>query len=666
MIKLKYRPEIDGLRAIAVISVMLFHAGFSTFRGGFLGVDVFFVISGFLITKIILNDVNTGKFTFSNFYRRRARRILPALFFVILICMPLAWTSMLPLEFSAFSTSVVSVILFGSNFLFWRHVSYFNADTSVMPLIHTWSLSVEEQYYLVFPIIIIFLLRINPNRLTVSLRVIALLSFALSLYASEYHSSANFYMLPTRAWEILMGSLCAFASPQLRHLRNQTLSAIGLATIIGSMLAYDAKMINIAIYTLLPVLGTCAIILFAEKRTLVTMVLSQKLVVGIGLISYSTYLWHQPLFAFARLRSLNEPSWQFMMSLMITSLILGWLTWKFLELPMRSSNASAFRNQDSFFIYFGILALAFIAMGILGRVTAGLPSRLPIDVLEIAQFTDSRNPRIACLIHPGEDFSIKESRTYGNSQAVHFALVGDSHAHAIAYELGRDLTDAGLGMKEFTHAGCPPIYSYSWKYDEKTYNCGNYHRKFIEFLSDQHDISTIILFSRWTRYLEISSFNNLEGGVEPTSSDGEKSNDSIDIKIEIGKAYVDSIDALLTKGYKVVLIYPQPEVGWNVPKYLAKNLLFDLSTTRPLTTSYKVFKDRTRQTYGALDKIPDSRNLIRIYPEAIFCNTFVKDRCAADDGNSPFYFDDDHVNGIGASLISQEVMSAMRKNGWID
>ena len=196
--KLTYRPEIDGLRAIAVLPVILFHAGFTTFSGGFVGVDVFFVISGYLITSIIVKDVTAGTFSFWEFYERRARRILPALFLIMLCCIPFAWMWMMPHELEAFSSSVVSVCLFASNFLFWQQSGYFDTASELKPLLHTWSLAVEEQYYIIFPIAVLLLWRLGRRNVIWSIAPLAILSLAFSEYASRYYPSANEDIRPTR------------------------------------------------------------------------------------------------------------------------------------------------------------------------------------------------------------------------------------------------------------------------------------------------------------------------------------------------------------------------------------------------------------------------------------------------------------------------------------
>jgi peptidoglycan/LPS O-acetylase OafA/YrhL len=292
---MKYRREIDGLRALAVLPVILFHAGYATFSGGFVGVDIFFVISGYLITTILINEMEQGSFSIAKFYERRARRILPALFFVILCTIPFAWLWMLPQDFRGFSQSLAAVPLFASNILFFITSNYFDTSSDLKPLLHTWSLAVEEQYYVFFPLVMMFTWKLGKKWLFTIISVLAI----FSIIAAEWFVSSNpsfaFYLLPTRAFEILLGALVAFylnnkpANHNINNQYGQFASVLGLLLIIYSILAFNKHTPSPSLLTLIPVVGTCLVIAFANSKNIVGKILGLKILVGIGLISYHTY-----------------------------------------------------------------------------------------------------------------------------------------------------------------------------------------------------------------------------------------------------------------------------------------------------------------------------------------------------------------------------------------
>ena len=365
---MKYRAEIDGLRALAVVPVILFHAGFQLFSGGFVGVDVFFVISGYLITTILIEDIETKRFSILNFYERRARRILPALFFITLLCIPFAWMWMLPSQMKDFSQSLVAVSLFASNILFWLESGYFEADAEEKPLLHTWSLAVEEQYYVFFPIFLIFAWRFGKNRVFWVIVVMAAISLALSEWGWRNRATANFYLAPMRAWELLAGSISAFIVQRIGVQKNNALASLGLAAIIFSIFAYDESTPFPSVYALVPVLGVVLLVLYADKETLAAKLLGTRVFVGVGLISYSAYLWHQPLFAFARIRLSEHPSELLMLSLSFISITLAYLSWRYVEKPFRDSE---FLGASKVFAFSIIGLSGFIAIGVAGVYTEG-------------------------------------------------------------------------------------------------------------------------------------------------------------------------------------------------------------------------------------------------------------------------------------------------------
>ncbi len=358
-----YRKEIDGLRALAVLPVILFHAGFGIFSGGFVGVDVFFVISGYLITSIIMDELETGRFTLAGFYERRARRILPALFFVMLACLPFAWWLLLPHELEAFGQSLMAVAVFASNILFWLQTDYFAATSEQIPLLHTWSLAVEEQYYVLFPLLMMLAWGLGKRWLVGLIALVALLSLGWSEWLWRGSVEANFYLIPSRAWELMLGALTAFylqknLPPQ--GMMAQIASLLGIALLAYAVFWFDEGIPFPSVYALVPTLGAVLLILFATPATWVGKLLASPPLVGVGLVSYSAYLWHQPLFVFARMQALDEPSVGMMAGLSVIALVLAWFSWRFVEKPFRDRRRFTRRQ---IFIGAVIGSLLFLAFG---------------------------------------------------------------------------------------------------------------------------------------------------------------------------------------------------------------------------------------------------------------------------------------------------------------
>lgn len=368
-----YRREVDGLRAFAVVPVILFHAGFEVFSGGFVGVDVFFVISGYLITTIILAELEQGKFSIINFYERRARRILPALFLVMFACLPFAWLWLLPSDMKDFAHSLVAVPLFVSNILFWRESGYFEAAAELKPLLHMWSLAVEEQYYLIFPLFLMLTWRFGKRSILVLLAIFALASLGVAHWGSTAKPAAAFYLLPTRGWELLTGAFVSFyLSSEIRNKPSRLMQefggVIGLGLLLYSVFSFDKSTPFPSLYTLVPTVGAALIILYASRATLVGRMLGLNVFVGVGLISYSAYLWHQPLFAFARHQGLTEFDHVEFVILVSLSFALAYTSWYYVEKPFRSK---ALISRNSIFL-FGIAgSLFFVSFGFAGHFKNG-------------------------------------------------------------------------------------------------------------------------------------------------------------------------------------------------------------------------------------------------------------------------------------------------------
>lgn len=377
---LAYRPEIDGLRAIAVVAVVLFHAEFAAFSGGFVGVDVFFVISGFLITRILIDENLRGDFSLWRFYERRARRILPALYVVLLASLAVGVVLMLPGALVDFARSAVATLVFLSNLYFWKYTDYFATEASETPLIHTWSLGVEEQYYLFFPLLVLVLWRFGPSRVAAVVAAATLASLAASELLWRGFPEANFYFLPTRAWQLGLGSLGAFAwhrtgGMPVRRWVGEAAAAAGLLLVLGSILVFDAGTPTPSLRGAPPVVGALLLLLFATRGTAVARILALRPMVWLGLVSYSAYLWHQPLLAFARIAEPGRPlPVPLALALCVLTFLLAWATLVLVERPFRN-RAFLTRHQ----IFAGAAAGTFVLLLGAGALlsTGGLRATYP-------------------------------------------------------------------------------------------------------------------------------------------------------------------------------------------------------------------------------------------------------------------------------------------------
>ena len=368
---MNYRPEIDGLRAIAVTSVILSHAGFEVIKAGFLGVDIFFVISGYLITLIIMNKLNNNAFSFISFYERRARRILPALFFVLSFSYLSFWFILDPSNFKLFSQSLFATSTFLSNFYFWLKVSYFAPGAEVTPLIHTWSLAIEEQFYIIFPGMMFFIWRYDFKRIFIIIFSLAFISLIASEFFFRNDIEANFYLIISRAWELLIGSIAALIIFKFELKKNSLFSLLGFILVLYSLFFLDKDLKLPGLYSLIPVLGVFLIIIYSDKDHIVTKFLSLKYLVGIGLISYSAYLWHQPLLVFFRFFFDGEIPLFYLIIIILINFIFAFLTWKFIENPFRHNDII---KKKKFIIFSIIFLILFSALGLWGHKTSGANS----------------------------------------------------------------------------------------------------------------------------------------------------------------------------------------------------------------------------------------------------------------------------------------------------
>jgi peptidoglycan/LPS O-acetylase OafA/YrhL len=669
-----YRKEIDGLRAVAVLAVIFYHAKLGLFAGGFVGVDIFFVISGYLITNILLVELREGRFSIAGFYERRARRIIPALTLMLLVCIPFAWMLLLPRDMASFAASLAGIVFFSSNIVFWRESGYFAADADLKPLLHTWSLALEEQYYLFFPIFLLLLWRLGRKRILVILSMLLLLSLALAEWGSRAKPSATFFLLPTRGWELLVGGLVAIYLSEKPPRNNASWPSeiagfSGMIMIAIAIFAFDDSTPFPGLFALLPTVGAALVILFASVRGLTGRFLSSKPMVMIGLISYSAYLWHQPLFSFSRHWREQEPDAWAVVLLILLCFVLAYLSWRYVENPFR--NRQCFSRGQIFSM--SLIASATLGIfGVLGMTSDGFPGRYDARFVRILDASDDINPRRSTCLNGNDvvrDLSL--SCVLGNPDRIVGALLGDSHADAISFPLEQSLLQADIGLRSLTYQACPPVLGV-YRVNRPDMKCEEINESVFRYIEANGDIRTVVLVARWTAFLEASRFDNQEGGVEggePPVFDiveqaAKMQNPPASRRHLIADRYRETIQKYQAAGKRVILIYPIPEAGFDVPKTMARRFLESKGQReqeQELSTSYAVFVARNQDTFAALDAIPSSQWLVRVKPSEILCNKYVNERCSASLDGVPLYYDDDHLSNSGAELVVPEIMEALQQ-----
>ena len=502
-LRMKYRPEIDGLRAIAVVPVMLFHAGFQTFSGGFVGVDVFFVISGYLITTILLTELHEDRFSLLNFYERRARRILPALFLVMAVSIPFAWILLVPSDRADFANSLVAVTTFSSNILFWLESDYFDTATELKPMLHTWSLAVEEQYYIIFPLFLMFTWKFGIKWIATTLSVIFVISLLAGDWGSQHAPSAAFYLLPMRAWEVLIGTFAAlfsyhYGKVMINQLIANILSLIGLLLIAYAIVAFDEHTPFPSLYALTPTIGAVLIILFAHKGTIVQYILQSKGFVGIGLLSYSAYLWHQPIFSFYRHGSRLRPDTDVFWLLIPLTFFLAWLTWKYVEAPFRYKKRF---NTDFIFKY------SMVGLGVFALVGVSIPSYKAENKFanwgpDVRQYD--------CHLQGERQQEHKEFCTKDTDGIL---LWGDSHAASLYPGLSAHAGKNNQTISQLTQSACPPLLDLKVLKQRKS--CNEINKRILKHVKD-NSYETIILHAAWKHGHYPLTYKELEKKLKDT------------------------------------------------------------------------------------------------------------------------------------------------------
>jgi len=686
-----YRPEIDGLRALAVLSVIFFHAGIELFKGGFVGVDVFFVISGYLITTIILKDIERKKFSIFYFYQRRVRRILPALIITITLSLPFALIILPPENLQNYSKSIISSLTFWSNFQFSSETGYFATPGEYKPLLHTWSLSIEEQFYIFYPLFFIFFFKLSKKFLKLIVIIILLLSLSFAQWSGNLTFQYPFvdenllfysksflseFMMPFgRIWELALGATCAFIINsnksyfQINQVQNNkslifnTFSFVGIFLISFSFFYLSKNFPYPSFYSLIPTIGTALLIIFSHKNTFVQKILSYKNLVLLGLISYSAYLFHYPIFAFIRYTGLgiNKSVYFYIIPLI---LFFSFLNWKFIEKPFRNKNFSL--KKLFFFIGFSYFFLILISTyihtndGLNKREKFILPkniedsfvrSKKGNDCLDINYIHKEENKKNICKIG-----NIKKEK-------IDFLIFGDSHIvsyYSLFNSLLKNYNKSGLLVG---YSGCPPILNvYTLRKDQKERNCYQLN-KLISQIVENKKIKNLILISKWAYYTDGDPFGENINWLS-LKSNTRSSNKSLSRKA-FSKGMSDTL-----KNYEKlktnVFIVEQAPHQLSKPKHIYyRSFNYDNFEFNKKLTHYSLNLDMHSKHQNFIKETFNKfnikfKNLTLINLDDIFCDK-EKEKCLIGNEKYSFYSDASHLSTKGANLTKNKFERILEK-----
>jgi peptidoglycan/LPS O-acetylase OafA/YrhL len=649
--KVKYRADIDGLRGVAVALVVLFHARLAPFGGGFVGVDVFFVISGYLITLLITSELEAGSFTLAEFYRRRIRRIFPALFVVMGFCGVTAWAVMAPFDYRRVGDSIFATSIFSSNIFFWWQSGYFDTASAEKPLLHTWSLAVEEQFYLIYPLYLLAVTRLGlsqSRRITVALLIA---SFLLGAVAVFYWPSATFYLAPTRAWELLLGALLAMGVlPPISSSWRQrdVVSLAGAALILVAAFEYTNRTRFPGLSAILPATGAFLVIWGGTTGEAITnRMLAAQPVRFVGLISYSLYLWHFPLLAFASYLSIGPMSTRLAMSLIGASVALASLTWWFIERPARSA-AFRFAKTNRLFYAAASISIFFCGAGLAMNYFGDLAILHGQKQKLLAGATDRNPDRDRCFSHLSENIDAASLCRLGTNFAAapSFLLWGDSHAEALRPAIDAAARSKGIWGYFVGWPDCPPLVHVD-VFNIAT-SCPKANASVLQFLAANTSINTVIMAARWSWYAEGTRYQVEEGGnlaIDFLKADGSKQLGNLQAFV---MGLESTVIALKTGNREIWIVGPVPEVSYNVPKVLyeqAQGLHHDIQIS-PLL---KDFKARQVDVFREFDRVAREYTVKFVWPHEALCD---RERCEVEKDGSPLYFDTNHMSVFGARSIA--------------
>ncbi|MEM1434889.1 MAG: acyltransferase family protein [Pseudomonadota bacterium] len=643
-----YRKDIDGLRAVAVSLVLIHHAGIHLVPGGYVGVDVFFVISGFLITGIIYNKSLAGNFSFADFYVRRIKRLMPALFAVLAVTSVCAYLLLLPTDLKRYGWSTIWVSLYAGNFFFWQaHGGYFGGNAQEAPLLHTWSLAVEEQYYLIWPIAVVLGLRWFGPKVFGWLTIVGLIAATVfSEWATQATIGAAYYLLPSRFFQLMLGSLLALYWTRLPNLPapvSHLTSVTGIALVIGSALLLTKSSSFPGINAIYPTVGSALLILSNRgSMGIANRMLALRPFVLVGLISYSLYLWHWPIFAFLRYTGVPlTPAVQ--AGAIALALILAYLCWRFVETPFRHGGSKALGAVSFRYLFAPGVAVALVAVAFI--LPQGLPDRFPpaLVAMDAAGKQVPHELREGCHVAFRNRSSLPDERCRFGSpgEEIDGLLLGDSHANHLSGFVDHLAQDADLTFLDYTMDQCPPIFGLAWGRNASVAEgCRRRNEQARAYLAEQQP-RYVVLAASWPSERALRVYR-----------DGTRVTDQAESHRLVLAALEETIVGLQAAGSTVVLVDDVPTVVGVDPRCPLKAAGFGFIPAESCRT------DNVRNDWmiSNFDQIV-ARNpaVLRITPSDLFCSDSACDLSIA---GVPVYHDDNHLNDVSARALASAYVAA--------
>ncbi len=621
---LLYRRDLDGLRGIAVAVVVAYHLGLPFAPGGFVGVDVFFVLSGFLITGLIAAELEAGAFSVVSFYDRRIRRIVPALVFVCTCTAALAYMFLLPGELKQFASSLIATALSVSNLWCLLYSGYFDHAAETQPLFHTWSLGVEEQFYIVFPLLLMAAFKWRRDRIAVIIWLLLAGSLLLSVVRLDAHPQSTFFLLPTRAWELLTGSIIALGlvpKPASR-LERDAASALGLLAIAIAVFSYTSKTPFPGLAALLPCVGAALVIWGGQgENSPGRLLLTARPLVLLGLISYSLYLWHWPLIVFANLLNVEALTGLQKTAVAGTSLALAALTWRFIEQPFRRRGADGF-TRPAIFWSGGLSLGGLVAAALVLTSSQGMPSRFSQQVLDLADAESDSSPlRAKCHALDLANGSFDNTCVLGEAVPPKIIVYADSHGAEFSAVLGSLAKSRNESIRQVTASGCPPVADLMHLGEA----CARYNTKMIAKLVTI-DPATIIIVANSSAW----------------------SNDEPE---RYWRGLRNSVAALSGAGHRLIVMGPIP----HLPNHMGAPATIARWTDRGNDPADFKFspEERFLSVDAHLRSIAAEVNATYVPVAPELCKD---QRCSAYLEDAVLYYDDNHLSMRGADILARKLL----------